>query len=466
MWRRCMVHSNLNRGHRSKWLEQMIRWLLALGMLFFGFVAIGQAGPRNYSITPPRVSYSDDLAHAIVSFEVGNRGAAGTAATEIVITQHENGQSSYIEELPALAQGETRDFDICLPLANLPDEDVFFRITAGIDEYELAGSRIARDNEQLFRVNKAQAIAGSGVCAGSSAAPTDPFSLTIPLLGWQVVFLGDSIAVNGSQLDYGAALLAFLALLAALAFCLWLLSLALRLLFRQPPKFDAWQPPYAHNNWYDMNSTLGRRQSWQYHAQNNLLGEATAPDQLVLVKHLLGRQKEVMGSWRVKAMRSIQYDIYGRISRTEVLMPRGVIEKLNHLLQRGQTRDEVARRKAIESLAKRISRVTLSPVEKQNLPLPIALEIRFESESGEARILFELYQYRGEDWQLLDAWEPDLGQTGARIPEQFNFTLNGQLPGEEAREYKLRLQADVTALLMRMLTQLPAGATPMDLAEM
>lgn len=462
MWRRCTVHSNLNRGHRSKCLEQMNRWLLALGMLLFGFVAIGQTGPRNYAITPPRVSYSDDMAHAIVSFEVRNRGAAGAAATEIVITQHANGQSSYIEELPALAEGETRDFDICLPLANLPDEDVFFRITAGIDEYELAGSRIARDNEQLFRVNKTQAIAGSGICAGNSAAPTDPFSLVIPLLGWRVVFLGDSIQMNGSQLDYGSALLAFSVLLAALAFCLWLLSLALRLLFRQPPKFDAWQPPYAHNNWYDMNSTLGRRQSWQYHAQNNLLGEATAPDQLVLVKHLLGSQKEVMGGWRVKAMRSIQYDIYGRISRTEVLMPRGVIEKLNRLLQRAPTLGEATRHKAIESLAKRISRVTLSPIEKQNLPLPIALEIRFESESDEARILFELYQYRGEDWQLLDAWEPDLGQTGARIPEQFNFTLNGQLPGEAEREYKLRLQTDVAALLLRMLTQLPAGAASMD----
>ncbi|MCY4464109.1 MAG: hypothetical protein OXE46_01070 [Chloroflexi bacterium] len=450
----------------------MIRWLFALGMLLFGFVALGQAGPRNYAITPPRVSYSADTAHAIVSFEISNRGAAATVATEIVITQHENGQTTHIEELPALAESESRDFDICLPLANLPGEDVFFRIIAGIDEYELAGSRIARDNEQLFRVNKAQAVAGSGVCAGSSTS-TAPLSLTMPLLGWRVVFLGNSIAVNGSQLDYGAALLAFAALLAALAFCLWLLSLVLRLLFRQPPKFNTWQPPYAHNNWYDMNSTLGRRQSWQYHAQNNLLGEATAPDQLVLVKHLLGRQKEVMGSWRVKAMRSIQYDIYGRISRTEVLMPLGVIDKLNRLLQRAPTLDEAALHKAIESLAKRISRATLSPIEKQNLPLPIVLEFRFESEGSEARILFELYQYRGEDWQLLDAWEPDLGQTGARIPEQFSFTLNGQLPGEEAREYKLRLRADVAALLLRMISQLPADtpeeppaeAAPIHLAD-
>ncbi len=454
-------------GRRRLCLAQKFRWLLALGALLFGFVAIGQAGPRNYAITPPRVSYSDDVAHAIISFEVSNRGEAGAFATDIVITQHEDGQTAYVEELPALAEGESRAFDICLPLAALPDEDVFFRISAGIDEYELAGSRIARDNEQLFRINKAQASAGSGVCGGGTS--TGPFSLSIPLLGWQVVFLGDSIAVNGGQLNYGAALLSLLAVLAALAFCLWLLSLVLRLLFRQPPKFDTWQPPYAHNNWYDMNSTLGRRQNWQYHAQNNLLGVATAPDQLVIVKHLLGRQKQVMSGWRIKAMRSIQYDIYGRISRTEVLMPRGVIEKLNRLLGRAQTLDEAALHKEIEPLAKRISRVTLSPIEKQNLPLPIALEIRFESVTGESRIVFELYQFLGEEWQLLDAWEPDLGQTGARIPEQFNFTLNGQLPGEEAREYKLRLRADLAALLLRMISQLPANSmeeTPPDVAPL
>ena len=451
--------------HRRLCLEQMVRWLLALGMMLFGFVASGQAGPRNYAITPPRVSYSDDLAHAIVSFEVSNRGEAGAVASEIVITQHESGQTSYSETLPALAEGETRDFDICLPLANLLGEDVFFRITAGIDEYELAGSRIARDNEQLFRINKAQAVAGSGVCAGSRITSTAPFTLSIPLLGWQVIFLAGHIEVNGSQLDYASALLIFAAILAALAFCLWLLSLVLRLLFRQPPKFDTWQPPYAHNSWYDMNSTLGRRQSWQYHAQNNLLGEATAPDQLVLVKHLLGKQKEIMGSWRVKAMRSIQYDIYGRISRTEVLMPRGVIDQLNRLLQRASAQDGESMQKATEALAKRISRVTLSPIEKQNLPLPIAMEIRFEGVNGEARILFELYQFRGEAWQLLDVWEPDLGQTGARIPEQFNFTLNGQLPGEATREYKLRLRADVAALLLRMLSQLPANTQPGEPAD-
>ena len=433
----------------------MARWLIALGIALFGIVSYGQAIPRNYAITPPRVSYSADAAQAIIRFDISNRGGAAQADSQIVITEHLSGSAALNETLPALAADESRGFELCMPLVDLPDNDVFFRIQAGIDEFELAGSQIARDNEQLFRVNKAQASGGTGLCAEGAASPGEPFSLTIPLVNARVVFLGDSLAVNGSRIGTATALLAALILLALLTFCLWLLSLALRLLFRQPPKFEAWQPPYAHNNWYDMNSTLGRRQSWQYHAQSNLLGEATAPNQLVLLKHLLGRQKQVMGGWRVKAMRSMQYDIYGRISRTEVLMPRGVVDGLSKLLRRAPTLDDEALRKAAQPLAKRISRCALAPIEKQNLPLPIALEIRFEGAEGDARILFELFQYRGEDWQLLDAWEPDLGQTGARIPEQYAFTLSGQLPGEEARDYKRRLREDVTALLLRMVTQTP-----------
>ena len=433
----------------------MTRWPTALSVLIVGIVCYGQAAPRNYAITPPRVSYSADAAQAIIRFDISNRGGAAQADSRIVVTEHLSGSTALDENLPTLAADESRSFELCLPLAELPGDDVFFRIQAGIDEFELAGSQIARDNEQLFRVSKAQASGGTGVCAGGSSAPGQPFSLTIPLINARIVFLGDSLEVNGSRIGTVATLLAALAFLALLTFCLWLLSLALRLLFRQPPKFDTWQPPYAHNNWYDINSTLGRRQSWQYHAQNNLLGDATAPNQLVLLKHLLGRQKQIMGGWRVKAMRSMQYDIYGRISRTEVLMPRGVIDGLSKLLRRAPTLDEEALRKAAQPLAKRISRCALAPIEKQNLPLPIALEMRFEGENGEARILFELFQYRGEDWQLLDAWEPDLGQTGARIPEQYAFTLNGQLPGEEARDFKRRLREDVTALLLRMVTQTP-----------
>ena len=445
--------------------------LLALGIILMSMVCLAQT-PRDYAISPPRVSYSADAAHAIVSFEVRNGGGDALAETQIVITEHLSGSIAQTEALPALAANESRAFDLCLALDTLSGGDVFFRIQAGIDDYELAGSQIARDNEQLFRVNKAQASGGSGVCQGDTLASA-PFSLTIPLVNARLVFFGDSIELNGVPLDTGVTLLAALVFLLLLTFCLWLLSLALRLLFRQPPRFDAWQPPYAHNNWYDINSTLGRRQSWQYHAQNNLLGEPTAPDQTLIVKHLLGRRKEIMGGWRVKAMRSMQYDIYGRISRTEVLMPRGLINRLNKLLQRAPSLDEEALRKAIEPVAKRVSRCALAPVEKQNLPLPLALEMRFEGESGEARILFELHQFRSEAWQLLDAWEPDLGQTGARIPEQFAFTLNGQLPGEDGREYKRRLRRDVAALLLRMIRQgpvdtvdeAPSDAPPVDAPE-
>ena len=79
--------------------------------------------------------------------------------------------------------------------------------------------------------------------------------------------------------------------------------------------------------------------------------------------------------------------------------------------------------------------------------LPFALDIQFEGVADEIRIQFELYHYRDSAWQLIDQWEPELGQTGETVPEQFTYTLNGQLSGESKKEFRQRLQLDVTQLL-------------------
>ena len=59
----------------------------------------------------------------------------------------------------------------------------------------------------------------------------------------------------------GGDFLRALGTIALSLFCLWLLSLILRLIFRRPPRFDVWQPPYAQPNWQDPNSEMGRRQA-------------------------------------------------------------------------------------------------------------------------------------------------------------------------------------------------------------
>ena len=131
----------------------------------------------------------------------------------------------------------------------------------GIDDYEVAGSPIARDNTQLFRINRAAAQAATGVDPSADASP--PADIFIPIVNLGISFRADGVQVNDSYFSRDGMLRA-VALLALALFCLWLLSLILRLVFRRPPKFDLWQPPYALNNWQDPNSTIGRRQAGSF----------------------------------------------------------------------------------------------------------------------------------------------------------------------------------------------------------
>ena len=189
----------------------------------------------------------------------------------------------------------------------------FFKIEAGIDEYELAGSPIARNNVQIFRINKAEV--GDATGADPDNRPASPtYDLYLPLVNLGIDFLADGIAVNGNRYGSGE-LLRFAGVTLVALFCLWLLSLILRLVFRRPPKFEPWQPPYAVDNWHDPNSALGRRQSWQFHAQNSTISAAPAPNQVTVIKRLTDNAGNNLGGWKINAVRTAQYDIYGRISR-------------------------------------------------------------------------------------------------------------------------------------------------------
>ena len=182
------------------------------------------------------------------------------------------------------------------------------------------------------------------------------------------------------------------------------MSLILRLIFRRPPKFEAWQAPYAVNSWHDPNSALGRRQAWQFHAQSSAIAASGAPDQVTVVKRLLSQEGDILGGWAIKAIRTVQYDIYGRISRTEVVMSRRINKQLNRILRRAPVLDAVALRKALAPASERLCKAALAAIEKQNRALPLAMDIRLEGLQGEVRIQFELYQYRNEAWQLIDHW--------------------------------------------------------------
>ena len=410
-----------------------------------------QNAPRDYSISPPRVNYTADGAVAIVSFTVSNQGGDAIQASQIVISEYQNGRVAISEPLPALAASQERSFSLQLPLASIsPDGIVSFKIEAGIDGFELANSPIARDNTQLFHIDRAQARRAESDDQAPDSTDAN-YDLFVPFVNLGIRFLADGIQLNDSRYTGGGILRAIGALALAL-FCLWLLSLILRLIFRRPPRFDVWQPPYATNNWHDPNSDPGRRQSWQYHAQNSTLSAPSAPDQVMVVKRLLDKRGVILGSWKIKAMRTVQYDIYGRINRTEVLMPRKIISQLNRVIGRAPGLAEHELRKTMAPIAKGLCRHALAPVEKQNLMLPFALDIRFEGTMGAIRIQFELYQYQDSAWRLIDQWEPEFGSVGERVPEHFSFNINGQLSGESAKEFKRRLRDDMTLLLAGLFT--------------
>jgi len=433
----------------------LARRSLLLWLLLFPLASAAQAGPRDYSISLPTVSYAPDGMTAIVTFSVTNRGGDAANPSRIVIAEYQSGRIERTEFLPALAAGEERTFSIQLPLTDLPSDGIIsFKIDAGIDEFELANSPIALNNSQLLNIDRSAARASVGADAPSdSTAPTQArFDLYVPIVNLGINFLADGIQLNDSYVS-GDDMLGAVAILALALFCLWLLSLIFRLVFRRPPKFGVWQPPYAVNNWHDPNSLDGRRQAWQFHAQNNSIEAHGAPDQVTVVKRLLDTRGVVLGGWKVKAIRTAQYDIYGRINRTEVTMPRKVVSMLNRVMRRapGYTSDEL--HKAMLPIARRLSKRALGPIESQNLMLPIALEIRFEGPVDETRIQFELYQYREGAWRLVDQWEPELGQTGGQAPEQYSFTLSGQLPGESKAELKKRLREDVAHVLASLFYQ-------------
>ena len=445
-------------------LAPWARLALLVCLVFSPTAGYAQATPRDYSISLPRVRFAPDSSAAIISFGVTNQGGDARNPTQIVISEYQSGRVEIIEPLPPLAANQTREFDIQLPLANLSGDGIIsFKIEAGIDEFELANSPIARDNSQLFHIDRSDERGASGDDGSTeSTIPADArFGFHIPIVNLGIIFLEDGIQLNDSRFSSGDVLRA-LSLLALALISLWLLSLILRLVFRRPPRFDVWQPPYAASNWHDPNSAEGRRQSWQFHAQNSSLGAPSAPDQLTVIKRLLDRRGVILGNWKVKAMRTVQYDVYGRINRTEVVMPSKIIRQLNSLARRAPSYANNELEKAIAPVAKRLSKKALGPVEKQNLMLPFALDIQFEGLAGEIRIMFELYHFRDSAWHLIDQWAPELGQTGENVPEQFTFTLNGQISGESTKEFKRRLPEDMAQLLTGLFYhhQAAVGAVP------
>jgi len=401
--------------------------------------------PRDYAISLPRISYAADGLTATVTFSVSNSGGDAAADSEILLRSTPDELLVFRLPLPRLAAGQSMDFSQEIALAQLPEDNQFFEVLAGIDAYEVADSPIARNNRQLFRLELSRAGTGS-----AAPAPDKEGGFLIPLLNLRVRSSPDGIEIGDTRMSYASLqLAAVLALLVVLFLAVFLFLL--RRILRRPARFQPWQPPYRMEHWQDPNSQLGRRQAWQFQAQNNCLDSPRSHQQVAVIKHLKNRAGEAFASWTVTQMRSSQYDDYGRIQRSETLMPSKLCQQLTDLAQEAATADDSQLQPALTDLAQRVSKRALAGIEKKHSQLPLVLDVQFTS-AGDAQVAFELYQCYNSAWHIVDAWAAELGEHEPEPREQFTFTLHGRRSGESYRDFKRRLPQDLQQLFTRMLS--------------
>lgn len=443
----------------ARWKKIISIWVISLACV----TIFAQSSPRDYAVSNPDVSYGEDGTTFTVEFTVTNNGGDAEDDADINIIDDSTGRVQITDTLPPLVANEVVTVAFEFQSEDFPAGEQIYNVEVGIDQYELAGSPIARDNRKPFTVDVPESESNTDEVNQPQTSDEIPneseFDVVIPGLNIGIKRLDDGLQINQEtfttqQLLMGGAIVAVIAML------LWFFTLILRLLFRRKPTFGNWQPPYAQQPYHDPNSTMGRRQAWQHHAQNGTIFETCSQNNVVSLKRLLDMEGNPLGTWNIKALRTVQYDMYGRISRTEVIMSSKVIKKLNKLARRASKYDNQKLRKAVQPIAKNIAKSASKPIDKKSAMLPIAMDLRFEGTHGEVRIVFELYQCRNQAWHMIDQWEPDMAIIGHKIIENYTYTLNGQLPGENYKQYKKRLVEDFAWLIGGMLYRHQEPATP------
>jgi len=232
-----------------------------------------------------------------------------------------------------------------------------------------------------------------------------------------------------------------------MVFVLWLI---LRVLFRRTPLFGSYKPPYHTVGQYDRNSTIGRRQLWQQHAQNNSVQYPCRAGTYHARKLLLGMNGRYLDGWKITALRMMQYDMYGRITRSQVLATQKWVKRLNKTAHRGGKLKPKQISRKVAPIAKWMSRQFKKRLTPKTALLSIALDMRLQGTHGEVRIVFELHEcYQGMP-TLLDQWDPEMVIVGRTLHESYTFTLNGQNNTETYRQFRKRLKGDIQQALTEL----------------
>jgi hypothetical protein len=397
--------------------------------------------PPDYQVRLPGYQYSEDSEEIIVTFAVYNKaGPADREATAELVDLSTGTVIGSTTIRPLGGGGDLVGASIAFPVRTFPpDSNQALQIEVGIGEIEAEDSATILDNYAGISVI-IPAYEPVEIAPETESPPVfDGTVITIPLL---------DVTIDLADPDQLIIIAAIAIVILALLLIILLMA---RILFRRSPAFGNWQPPYATMPPLDPNTTYGRRQLWQQHAQNNVVPLPCKLGSIHARKVLLGMDGRYLSGWRITAVRMTQYDMYGRVSRSQVLASAGAVRRLDRLMNKAADLDPQRLGRKVRPVARELAKRFRSKVNKRSAMLPIALDVRFQGTHGEVRILFELYECQQGQPQQLDYWEPEMTVLGKTIYESYTFTVYGQSGGESFRDFRKRLSEDLERVLVGML---------------
>jgi hypothetical protein len=405
--------------------------------------------PPDYQVLLPSHRVSEDESEIVVTFSVYNKGGPADREATVELVDLSSGEVIATGSIRPLGGGGDREENatVTFPVNLFPAESQqILQIAVGVGEIEPEDSATIADNYAGISVpipdydpDAFAPPAAAPVEADEEDAAPASSVIVVPFLDAEI----DLDDPEQRMIVAGIALVILLMLLIVL--------LILRVVFQRSPAFGNWQPPYATMPPLDPNSTYGRRQLWQQHAQNNVLPVPCKPGSIQARKVLLGMDGGYLSGWRIMALRMTQYDMYGRVSRSQVLAPRGAVRRLDRAARKAPELDRQQLSRRVRPAARALARRFRKKLNKRSAMLPVALDVRFQGTHGEVRILFELHECRQGQPDKIDHWEPEMTVLGKTIYESYTFTIYGQSGGESFREFRKRLQEDIERVLTDML---------------
>ena len=426
--------------------------LLTLTSLIAVSVSAQDTTTPDYAIRNIRSHFTEDNRQTIVEFEVWNIGGAATDQATASLKVISTGQEIATDILPPLKSQEIVTVSLRFPTDLFaPNTVESLRASVGVDEVEASNSETIQNNFAQISITfpvvpTAEATTEAPTGEGEPAGGTD-------VVGAATTFLSQ----YGIKLDLNNPIqvLVIISLCAVGLVLLLILFILIRVIFQRPPDMGNWQPSYVNLLPLDPNSAAGRRQQWQGHAQSNSLPPYGADGSYQARKLAAGADGVYLAKWRVDAIRMCQYDMYGRVARSQMLIPRRAANKLTGVIRKRTSLTEEQIRNRLRTPAKIMVNHFKKKWNERNVMLPLAIDLRLKGKQGEVRIVFELYQLRGAQWALLDRWEPEMPVTSKTIQEVYTYTLYGQRPSETTREFRRRLQDDLVEIFAEFVAITP-----------